>query len=73
MRLIAKRAGIDKRLGPHALRHSFVTLGLEFGIPLRDMQVAAGHASADTTVRYDRRDRDLDKHAAYIVAAVIGS
>lgn len=73
VRLIASRAGIGKRIGPHACRHSFVSLGLEFGIPLRDIQVAAGHADPSTTVRYDRRDRDLDKHAGYIVAAVIGS
>lgn len=72
VRIVGKKAGIGKKLGPHALRHTFVSLGLDAGVPLRDMQVAAGHADVSTTVRYDRRERNLDKHAAYIVAAYAG-
>lgn len=72
VRRAAKRAEIDKKIGPHALRHTFVSLGLDAGVPLRDMQIAAGHAHVSTTVRYDRRDRNLDRHAAYIVAAYAG-
>lgn len=72
VRRIAKEAGIDKPLGPHALRHTFVSLGLDAGIPLRDMQTAVGHANVSTTVRYDRRARNLDRHPAYIVAAYAG-
>lgn len=72
VRKVATTAEIDKKLGPHSLRHTFVSLGLDAGIPLRDMQLAAGHRNVSTTVRYDRRDRNLDRHAAYIVAAYAG-
>jgi integrase/recombinase XerD len=34
----AKRAGIDKRIPPHSLRHSFITAALDAGIPRRDVQ-----------------------------------
>ncbi len=44
VRRLAKRAGIDKRVGPHSLRHSFITAALEAGVALRDVQEAASHA-----------------------------
>jgi integrase/recombinase XerD len=73
VRLAAKRAGITKNIGPHACRHTFVSLGLDANIPLRDMQVAAGHANPETTVRYDRRDKNFDRAAAYVVAALVAA
>lgn len=33
-------AGIAKRIGPHGLRHSFITAALDAGVPLRDVQEA---------------------------------
>lgn len=72
VRAVARKAGIIKRIGPHSLRHSFVSNGLDAGVPLRDMQTAAGHRHVNTTTRYDRRDRNLDRHAAYVVAAYVG-
>ena len=38
---LVKRAGIDKRISPHSLRHSFITAALDAGVPLRDVQEAA--------------------------------
>jgi len=35
VRRLAKRAGIDKRIGPHSLRHSFITAALDAGVALR--------------------------------------
>jgi site-specific recombinase XerD len=32
---LVKRAGIDKRISPHSLRHSFITAALDAGVPLR--------------------------------------
>lgn len=52
------------RLGPHALRATFVTLALEGGAPLQLVQRAAGHADPRTTERYWRRAVSLEDHAA---------
>jgi integrase/recombinase XerD len=58
-------------LHPHDLRHAFVTLSLDAGVPLRDVQDSAGHASANTTRRYDRSRGKLDRHATYTLAAYL--
>ena len=71
VRRLAKRAGIAKRIGPHSLRHSFITAALDAGVPLRDVQEAASHADPRTTMRYDRARQSLDRHATYIVATFV--
>lgn len=71
VRRLAKRAGIAKRIGPHSLRHSFITAALDAGVPLRDVQEAASHADPRTTMRYDRGRQSLDRHATYVVAAFV--
>ena len=65
------RAGITKPVGPHTLRHAFITAALDAGVPLRDVQEAASHADPRNTMRYDRARGSLDRHATYIVAAYI--
>jgi site-specific recombinase XerD len=71
VRRIARRAGISKRVGPHTLRHAFITAALDAGVPLRDVQEAASHADPRTTMRYDRARVSLDRHATYIVSTFI--
>jgi integrase/recombinase XerD len=71
VRRIARRAGIAKRVGPHTLRHAFITAALDAGVALRDVQEAASHADPRTTMRYDRARVSLDRHATYIVATFI--
>src|SRR4051812_9849153 len=71
VRRVARRAGIAKPVGPHTLRHAFITAALDAGVPLRDVQEAASHADPRTTMRYDRARVSLDRHATYIVSTFI--
>jgi integrase/recombinase XerD len=68
---LAKHAGIDKRISPHSLRHSFTTAALDAGVALRDVQEAASHADPRTTMRYERARQSLDRHATYIVSTFV--
>lgn len=70
IRRLSRKAGIPaaERISPHSLRHSFVTEALEAGVPLQDVQDAAGHRDPRTTRRYDRSRHDLDRHPTYVLA-----
>jgi len=71
VRRLARTAGIEHTVSPHSLRHGFVTAALDAGVPLRDVQDAAGHADPRTTRRYDRGRHSLDRAATYTVAAYV--
>jgi len=73
LRRLAKLAVPEKAktLHPHDLRHAFVTLSLDAGASLRDVQDAAGHADPRTTRRYDRARHNLDRHPTYALAGLV--
>jgi integrase/recombinase XerD len=66
---IAKNAGIESKVSPHSMRHTFATLTLNNGAELVAVQELLGHSSPDTTLRYARitEERKREQHKKFLV------
>lgn len=68
---VVKAAGIDKRITPHSLRHTHITMGLNAGVSVRDMTNSMGYADARQVSYYDRDKDSLPRNATHLVSAFI--
>lgn len=77
LRRVARAAGpelaaVAGALGPHVVRHFYVTSAAEGGADMTHVQADVGHASVDTTQRvYNQAARDPSRSAVDIVEATL--
>ena len=55
LKRLGKSAGIEKRMNPHNLRHTFSHDMLNEGIGLQHIQISLGHSAIATTSKYLQR------------------
>ena len=60
LRRSLKKAGIERKITPHDLRHTFATISVMHGVPLSTLQAWLGHSTLRMTERYVHALRSND-------------
>lgn len=68
---LCKEAGITKRITPHSFRHTFITLALDAGVQIRDVQHSVGHRDSRQVAYYDRNRTSLPRNATHMVSSYV--
>ena len=68
---VARDAGITKRITPHSLRHTFVTMALDAGQAERDIAISTGHSDTRMVAYYDRGRDNISRNSTHAVSAWI--
>lgn len=62
IKTIGERAGLNRSLFPHLIRHTFATDGLNKGMDLTEVQQVLGHANINTTLTYSKVNASKTKN-----------
>lgn len=67
--IITKQAGIEKKVSPHTMRHTFATLTLNNGADIAAVQALLGHEDPSTTQIYAQltEEKKREQHKKYLV------
>ena len=68
---LGKKAGIQRRIYPHLIRHTTATMALQHGMDVTEIQKMLGHANIATTMIYAiyakvAEDQVKNSHKKYI-------
>ena len=73
LKRLTRKCGINKRIHPHSLRHTFITMALDAGVSERDIIDSTGHEDSRMLRYYDRNRGAIERNATHAVAAFVGA
>ncbi|WP_214797665.1 site-specific tyrosine recombinase/integron integrase [Exiguobacterium sp. s5] len=69
IKVIAQQAGLEKKVSPHTMRHTFATLTLNNGADITAVQALLGHENPSTTQIYAQltQEKKREQHKKFLV------